>query len=213
MAEFESFADRKTWQKGVRYLSKKDRTMARLLKKKIFEKIELHTHHYDAIVHSIIYQQISGAAGNSILRKFKGLYGGKLPKPSQFLATKEAKVRAAGISPQKYSYIKDLCEKIESGQLELKKFSRMPNDQIILELDDVRGIGRWTAEMFLMFSLGRTDVLPMDDLGIRNSIKRVYKLKALPEREFMSKLEEKWRPYNSIASLGLWFSHDNKEVK
>ena len=117
------------------------------------------------------------------------------------------------MSPQKFSYIKDLSERIVDGWVELRKFNKLPNDRIIEELDEVRGIGRWTAEMFMMFSLGRTDILPMDDYGIRKAIKRKYRLRELPDKKKLAIFERRWSPYNSIASIYLWEDEGIKEPK
>ncbi len=208
---FDSIRDKKVWDSAVRHLSKRDRVLARIIRKAGKVEIPKRWGYYEAIVQSIVYQQISGSAGDSILKKFKAIYNGRLPTPEKFLATREAVVRKAGISPQKYSYLKDLCTRIEDGRLELGKFESMDNDKIIEELDEVRGIGRWTAEMFLMFSLGRTDVVPMDDLGLKKSIMRAYKLKGHPSEKRFAELAKSWSPYGTIASLYLWRSTDTVE--
>ncbi len=209
--KFESISDRKVWVKARRQIGKKDKRLANIADAVGYLKIPLQDDYYEALIRSIISQQISWAAANAILKKFESLYGGKLPTPRQFLRTTENRVRSVGISPQKCSYIKDLAQKIENGHVELAKFEKMADDDIVEELDDVRGIGRWTAEMFLMFSLGRTDVWPVDDLGIRHAVMRVYGLKREPDRVTMVQIGEKWRPYRSIAALYLWHSHDNNK--
>ncbi len=206
-----SIADRHTWAKGIKHLKKNDRILAAMIKEIKIEERKLNDDYYGAIVRSIIYQQISGKAGMAIINKFKALYKGKLPTPKQFLTTSEVKVRSAGISPQKYSYLKDLCERIESDRLELRKFEKMENEMIINELDDVRGIGRWTAEMFLISSLGRTNIIPADDLGIRKGIQKAYNLRKLPEREQIMRISKSWQPYGTIASLYIWRSLDGKK--
>ncbi len=172
----------------------------------------LNRNHFEALVKAIIFQQISGSAGSSIFKKFKAVYDGKTPTPKVFLSTKEKLVRAAGISPQKYSYLKDLSERIEDGRLELKKFYRMDDVAVVTELDEVRGIGRWTAEMFLMFTLGRVNVLPVDDLGLRKALMKAYGLKAMPNEATFRKLAGKWHPYCTIASLCLWRSLDDEKT-
>lgn len=207
-----SIADKSVWSEGVRHLKKNDRVLARVIDRTKVEHRKLNEDYLEAIIDSMIYQQISGKAGDAISTKFKTLYNGKIPSPKKFLATAETRVRKAGISPQKYSYIKDLCERIESGDLELKKFKHMESEKIIEELDEVRGIGRWTAEMFLISSLGRTDVIPADDLGIRKGIQKLYKLRELPNKEQIMKLSESkgWQPYGTIASIYIWRSLDTK---
>lgn len=206
--EFESLLDKRVWKKGVVHLAKRDRVLGRIMKKVGYPSFEVHENHYSSLIISIVSQQISWAAANSILRRFRLLYNGRMPTPKEYLRTKSEKLRGAGISPQKYVYLKDLCERIESGKLELKKFHKMPNEKIIEELDEVKGIGRWTAEMFLIFSLGRTDVFPVDDLGIKKSVKEVYGLRDLPDKKRLEKMSGAWHPYGSIAALYLWHSHD-----
>ncbi len=200
--------DKKVWSAGMRHISKKDKVIAALIKRLGAIKVNWGGDSYESLISAIIYQQISGAAGDSIERRFKALYNNRMPSPKRFLATPEKKVRAAGISPQKYSYLVDLCTRINDGRLEMSKFGRMDDEDIIEELDEVRGIGRWTAEMFLMFSLGRVNVVPRDDLGIKKAIKKAYKLKDYPTGSKFSELAEKWEPYGTIASLYLWRSTD-----
>jgi DNA-3-methyladenine glycosylase II len=207
---YPSIGDRLVWTKGIRHLKKNDKVLAKIIIKVKMEERKLNDDYLEAIVESIIYQQISGKAGDAILKKFKALYKDALPSPKQFLATSEDKVRKAGISPQKYSYLKDLYGRVQSGKLELRKFKIMESEKIIAELDEVRGIGRWTAEMFLISSLGRTDVIPMDDLGIRKGIQKAYRLKKLPEKKQIIKLTKNWQPYGTIASIYMWRSLDSK---
>ena len=207
---FRTIADRRVWNAGVRHLRKSDRVLAKIMERtKHMDDMEWHRDYYGSIVQSIIYQQISGAAGASIVRKFKALYGGRLPTPKRFLATPKKRVRSAGISPQKYSYLVDLCKRIEDGRLELRKFDSMHNEKIIEELDEVRGIGRWTAEMFLMFSLNRPDVVPFDDLGLQKAVQKAYGLRSRPDRATFARIAKPWQPYGTIASLYLWRSMDN----
>lgn len=172
----------------------------------------LQSNHFGALAKAIIFQQISGSAGDSILKKFKALYGGRVPSPRAFLKTSEKRVRAAGISPQKYSYLRDLSERIVDGRLELKKFYDMEDAEVVMQLDEVKGIGRWTADMFLMFTLGRKDVLPVDDLGLRKALMRAYEMRSMPDERRFRKVAEKWHPYCTIASLYLWSSLDNEKT-
>ena len=200
--------DRIVWEKGMGHLSRSDKTLAKIIKKIGPINIDPPDDYFEHIVSSIIYQQISGAAGASITKRFRALYNGRMPSPKKFLSTPEKKVRGAGISPQKYSYLVDLCTRIRDGRLELSKFEKMEDEDIIEELDEVRGIGRWTAEMFLMFSLGRTDIVPRDDLGVKRAIKIAYRLRDYPSGSKFSELSEKWKPYGTIASLYLWKNVD-----
>jgi DNA-3-methyladenine glycosylase II len=206
---FESLTDASTWKRGIAHLKHRDKALAKVIDGLgRYGKFETYSDSYGAIVESIVFQQLAGKAAQSILKRFKKIYGGKLPKPARFLLTEEKEVRGSGISPQKYSYIKDLCIRLEGGLLELEELRLMDNEDVIDALDEVKGIGRWTAEMFLIFSLARTDVLPMDDLGIRKAVQKAYGMRRLPEKEDFEKLARKWHPYESIASLYLWRSHD-----
>jgi DNA-3-methyladenine glycosylase II len=207
-----SLADPKVWQKGVRHLKKNDPILAHIISRVGPVEFELDDDHYEAVVGSIIYQQLAGAAARAILNRFKQLYGGRLPSPREYLATKVEKLRSSGLSPQKISYIKDLAERIENGTLNLKRLENLPDEEALNELDSVRGIGRWTAEMFLLFKLGRTDVLPVDDLGLRKAAKKAYRLRKLPERDRFEQLAENWHPYSSISTLYLWKSMEKSEA-
>ncbi len=214
MPRYESILDMKVWRKAVAHLKRQDKVLAKLIGRYgILEEGmgKWSWNSYEAVIRSFIYQQISGAAGDSILKRFEALFNGKLPNPKQFLKTPMKKIRAAGISPQKYSYIKDFCERLESGQLDLDSLKDLPDEEIIAILDEVKGIGRWTAEMFLMSSLHRVDVFAADDLGLRNAIKRVYGLKSDPNKATLERITNKWRPYRSIGAIYLWRSQDGGE--
>ena len=207
-----SLSDPKVWKKGVRHLKKNDSVLARIIGKARPIKFELDDDHYEAIVGSIIFQQLAGSAARAILNRFKDLYCGRLPSPREYLSTGEVKLRSSGLSPQKISYIKDLAERLESGRLNLKRLEELSDEEAMDELDDVRGIGRWTAEMFLLFKLGRTDVLPVDDLGLRKAVKKAYRLRNLPTRERFEQLAEKWHPFSSISTLYLWRMTEKPEA-
>src|SRR2546422_8565847 len=200
-----SLDDRKVWLSGVRHLKKQDPKLGLLVEKVgrfDFDRSGAEGH-YEFLVASIVYQQIAGNAARAILGRFKGLYNGSYPTPRQYLNTRRSAVRSAGLSPQKISYIKDLSERIVSGRLDLKKISQGEDEKIIEELDEVRGIGRWTAEMFLIFSLRRVDVLPFDDLGVQKAIQKVYRLGKLPSHQRMEEFRAAWGPFFSIATLYL----------
>jgi DNA-3-methyladenine glycosylase II len=207
-----SLADQKVWQKGVRYLKRNDPVLAGIIGRVGPVKFELDGNHYEAVVGSIIFQQLAGSAARSILNRFKQLYGGRFPSPIEYLSTDVEKLRGSGLSPQKISYIKDLAERLENGTLDLKRLENLPDEEALDELDKVRGIGRWTAEMFLIFMLGRTDVLPVDDLGLRKAAQKAYKLRKLPNRDRFQQLAEKWHPYSSISTFYLWKSIEKPEA-
>ena len=160
--------------------------------------------HFDAVMRSIIFQQLSGQAAGTIHRRFQGLYGGRDPNPKQLLRTSDAKLREIGLSRQKTAYLKDLAARVISGECPIDTLHELPDDQIIEALMSVKGIGRWTAQMFLMFRLGRPDVLPDLDLGIQKGIKRAYGLRKHPMPERVLKIGAKWAPYRTVASWYLW---------
>ena len=169
-----------------------------------------HTDPYRALVHSIMSQQLSSKAAATIARRFDDLFGGAFPTPAQVLGMPEDRLRSVGLSGMKVSFVRDLARRIGDGSLRLDALDQMTDEEVIAALTEVRGIGRWTAEMFLMFRLHRPDVLPLGDLGIVNAIKKEYRLRNVPTAERMMRIGESWRPYRSIACWYLWASLDNK---
>jgi len=163
------------------------------------------THHFAVLVESIISQQLATNAAEAIFRRFKSLYP-KFPTTGQILSTRKSKLRKAGLSGMKIDYLKDLARNIEEGRLDMKSLPKMSDDEVIEHLTQVKGIGRWTAEMFLIFSLGRQDVLPVHDLGLRKGVQVAFSLTELPKPKEVEKLGERWRPYRSIATWYLWKS-------
>jgi DNA-3-methyladenine glycosylase II len=206
-----NLAEKRIWANGLKHLKKNDPALAKIINRLGPYEFRLDEDHYEALVGSIIFQQLAGAAARAILDRFKQIYGGKIPRPRQYLETEEKHLTASGLSPQKIRYIRDLSERIENGVLDLKRLSDLPNDEVVKELDDVKGIGRWTAEMFLIFVLGRTDVLPVDDLGLQKAAKKTYRLRKLPTKEKLEQLSKKWHPYCSIATLYLWRSQEKPQ--
>lgn len=207
-----NLAQKQVWTRGIQHLRKNDPRLARIIDRLGPIKFQLDDDHYETLVGSIVFQQLAGAAAQAILNRFKNIYGGKIPRPRQYLDTDEKDLRASGLSPQKIRYIRDLSERIDSGVLDLKRISNLPDNEVVEELDEVKGIGRWTAEMFLIFVLGRTDVLPVDDLGLRKAAKKIYRLRNLPTKEKFEKLSRKWHPYCSIATLYLWRSQEKSQA-
>jgi 3-methyladenine DNA glycosylase/8-oxoguanine DNA glycosylase len=160
--------------------------------------------HFDAIARSIVFQQLSGKAAGTIHGRFQGLYGGRTPLPAELVETSDEKLRGIGLSRQKSAYLKDLAARVVAGDLPVETLHELTDDEIITALTQVKGIGRWTAQMFMMFRLGRPDVLPDLDLGIQKGIQRAYKLRKLPPPERVKKIGAKWAPYRTIASWYLW---------
>lgn len=168
--------------------------------------------HFSALVRAIVFQQLSTKAATTIHnRLIECMPGGTTPEC--LAAITQQQMRTAGISRQKEAYLRDLAEKVVSGQVPLEAVDAMADEEVIEALTKVKGIGRWTAEMFLIFRLQRPDVLPVGDLGIVNAIQRAYRLRKKPTPERMRKLGEAWRPYRSVATWYLWRSLDNEPVK
>jgi DNA-3-methyladenine glycosylase II len=194
------------------YLAKNDPIIAKLINIYPLPNITPHSDYYGALVSSIIGQQLSVKAAETILNRFMALFNDQLPTPQQILQKDRTSLREAGLSNSKVNYITDLASKIENNELELDKISKLSNDQIVAELSLVKGIGVWTSHMFLIFCVGRINVLPYGDLGIRKGIMQLYKLATLPvDNEVIElSIQNKWTPYMSIASWYIWRSLDNK---
>ena len=167
-----------------------------------------HTDPFVALLHAIISQQLSTRAAATIAGRVEALMGGK-PTPSRAATVSDAQLRAAGLSGQKVKYLRDLCARIEAGTLPLDQLDHMTDDRVIDALTQVKGVGRWTAEMFLMFRLHRPDVLPVGDLGIVKAVQRAYRLRTVPSPARLLRLGESWRPYRSVACWYLWASLEN----
>jgi DNA-3-methyladenine glycosylase II len=169
--------------------------------------------HYGALLRAIIGQQLSVSAARSIYGRVLERFGGRTPTPQEILADEPEELRAAGgLSRAKVSYLRSLAEHVLSGELELERLDELPDEQVLAELVAVKGVGTWTAQMFLMFQLERPDVLPVGDLGIRRAIERAYGLDELPDPATMEKIAEPWRPDRTLASRYLWRSLQNEPV-
>jgi DNA-3-methyladenine glycosylase II len=177
--------------------------------------------HFRSLVVAIMNQQISGKAADTILKRFLELFfppsgaglskrtaSKKFPKPGDVLAISDEKLRTAGLSGMKVAYIKDIARHVAEGELNFRAMKNWTDEEIIQHLVRVKGIGRWTAEMFLMFSLGRQDVFSYGDLGLRNAMQNLYKLKSNPTPEQAEKIAAAWSPYRTLASRYLWASVD-----
>ena len=166
--------------------------------------------HYGALVRAIVGQQLSTKAARTIFGRLTERYDGRTPTPAEILADDPEEMRAAaGLSRAKAGYLRSLAEHVVSGELELERLDAMPDDEVIAELVAVKGLGRWTADMFLQFHLGRPDVLPVGDLGIRRAVERAYGLDGLPDPDMLTRIAEPWRPYRTLACRYLWRSLDN----
>ncbi len=166
-------------------------------------KIRVMRNRYEAIIDAIITQQISDAAGKAIGKRFRDIFP-KYPLPIEVLNTDNSTLLSSGISRMKVQYIKNISSAIISNQINLKKISKKEDEAIINDLTQIKGIGRWTAEMFLIFGLGRLDILPLGDLGLRNGIQTLYSFSEKPSDEIIIKIAQKWRPYRTVATWYIW---------
>jgi 3-methyladenine DNA glycosylase/8-oxoguanine DNA glycosylase len=159
---------------------------------------------FQALLRSIVYQQISGKAAASILARVEALFPKGRPTPALLLKLPDAKLRAAGLSGQKVVYVRDLAAKCLDGTIDEKRFPKMSSEEIIAHLVQVKGIGVWTAQMLLIFTLYRPDILPWGDLAIQKGFRTLYKLRSLPDKKRMEQLAKPWRQHASAASWYLW---------
>jgi len=191
----------------LHFLSEKDSTLAGLIKSIGKYSIELHHDPFESLLKAIIYQQLSGRSANAIYMRFLNYYNGKIPQPNQIITTADELFRTKiGLSYRKIEYIKDLSCRISTKRLDLSLLPTMSDKEIIAELIKVKGIGRWTAEMFLIFDLGRPDVMPLGDLGVRKAMQKLYNLSQLPDSYYVLKISSSWTPFRSIATWYLWKS-------
>jgi len=199
-----------------KHLSRRDPFLRGVIKRSRPCSIRPHRGYYEILVKSIISQQLSGKAAQTITERFCAVHApARFPSPEQILATPNEILRATGLSNGKVSYVKDVAARVQDKSLRLDRLSRMSDDDVVRMLTQVKGIGEWTAHMFLMFSLFRLDVLPVGDLGIRNSIQRHYGFAKRPTPDEMHALAEKngWRPYRSVASWYLWRALEDESLK
>ena len=167
--------------------------------------------HLTALVGAIVSQQLSTKAAATIFGRFVALFPGNvIPGHEAIADIDDSTLRGVGFSGQKVSYLRDLCARLNDGRLVLDDLDTMDDEEVIARLVSVKGFGRWTAEMFLMFRLHRPDVLPVGDLGIVNAVQRLYRLRKRPDAKRLTKLGEPWRPYRSVACWYLWASLDSK---
>ena len=168
------------------------------------------TDHFSALVRAITNQQLSTKAAATIYARLAALMPSGTPTPEGLAGVTDAQLRGVGYSRQKIGYLRDLATHVLDGRLDLRTIHGLPDDEVITKLTEVKGIGRWSAEMFLMFRLHRPDVLPVGDLGIVNAIKVQYRLRKTPTPERIRRIGEAWKPYRSVACWYLWRSLDNE---
>jgi DNA-3-methyladenine glycosylase II len=201
-------------KKAAAYLTEHDPVLAPIIQRAGPATFKPHHDYYNALVSSIIGQQLSVKAAASIKRRFEELFDGALPSPEAILEKSEDELRGVGLSRPKIKYIKDLAQHILDGKIKFDKLNMLSNEEIVTELTDVKGIGEWTVHMFLMFCVGRLDVLATGDLGIRNGVRALYGLAELPDPATIKKIAEanQWHPYESVAGWYIWRSLNNEPV-
>src|SRR3989338_6683337 len=193
-------------KKALRHLSKNDKAMAGIIRQLKLKPLAPAKNHFQSLVVSIINQQLSGKAADTITRRFVGLFGKGFPRPEAILKLSYAKLRTAGLSFSKISYIKNITQALKNREIDFKKLKIATDEEIIQALTKLKGIGRWTAEMFLIFSLARPDVFSKGDLGLRNAVKKLYKIDAIKNKKKIDALKNLWKPHRSLASRHLWAS-------
>jgi DNA-3-methyladenine glycosylase II len=194
-------------QTGLKHL-RKDRIMRKVIDAVGPFTVRPTRNRFSVLVRAIISQQISGAAARNIRVRLDDLLEPEGLSPENLASLAQSDLRSVGLSRQKAAYLLDLAHKTLDGIVRLNRIGRLPDEEVIEMLTQVKGIGRWTAEMFLIFSLGRLDVLPVDDLGVRTAIKNLYGLKELPNKTTCVEIAAPWRPYASIGSWYCWRSLD-----
>ena len=198
------------WTAACDHLMKKDRVMRRLVQKFIGASIETRGEPFVTLARSVVGQQISVKAAQSVWDRFSALMKTVNPRAVSKLTVED--MRAAGLSGRKVEYIKDLADYFQTGKVSVKQWDAMEDEAIIAELIAIRGIGRWTAEMFLMFYLRRPDVLPLDDVGLLNGISKLYFSDEPVSRSEVRDLARAWEPYRSVATWYIWRSLDPDPV-
>jgi DNA-3-methyladenine glycosylase II len=199
-------------KRAAEHLSENDPALAPVIARYGLCVVRPHRNYYQELVDSIISQQLSVKAAAAIEQRFRDMFGGKFPNPEQILTKDLDELRAIGFSYAKGRYVQDLALHIIDGKVRFDHLDNLSNDAVITELTAVKGIGEWTAHMFLMFCMGRSDVLPVGDLGIRNGIRQLYGLDHAPNPDEIRAIAvtNSWHPYESIASWYVWQSLDNK---
>ena len=193
-------------RRALRHLKRTDPVLAKLIAEvgRCGYQLRADGAHFDHIVRAIVYQQLAGKAAATIHGRVQALYGGRPPTPAELAGTRPARLRRAGLSRQKLSYLRDLARGVASGRLGLDGLDGLPDEAVIEALTAIRGVGVWTAQMFLMFRLGRLDVLPVLDLGIQKGMQRAYGLRRMPRPAEMERIAAGWSPYRSVACWYLW---------
>ncbi len=190
-------------------ISQKDPVMKSLVERIGYFTLNSGGDHFESLVQAIIYQQISGKAADSIYKRFVNALGGPVT-PENFETAHDDVLRSAGISPQKLRYLRDLASKVIGGELDLDGIESLRNSQVVERLTIVKGIGIWSAQMFLIFTLGRLNVLPLNDIGFRNALKKHYEIRGQLTDKKIMRIAAKWSPYISAGVWILWECENTK---
>ena len=201
-----------TLRSGVEHLKQVDPALRVVIESAPLPTFTPHTKYYQELVESIISQQLSVKAASTILKRFKELFSSDFPSPEEILDQDIETFRGVGLSRQKATYIQDLARKVLDGTVKFNHLDSLSNQEVIDELVQIKGVGVWTVHMFLMFCMGRLDVLPVGDLGIKNGIQKLYNLPERPDEARMLEIAQQnnWHPYETIASWYVWHLLDNK---
>jgi DNA-3-methyladenine glycosylase II len=194
-------------RKAILHLKQSDPVLAAIIERVGTYRIEYREPEFPTLVRSIVYQQLNGKAAFTILSRLLSAMPDGLT-PDAILSLTPEKMRALGLSGQKTAYIRDLAERTRSGDLDFARFVRMNDEDVVEHLTQVKGVGVWTAHMFLIFALRRPNILPTGDLGVRAAIKKAYRLRELPKPAKVEKIAKRWHPYCSVAAWYLWRSLD-----
>ncbi len=203
--------------KAIRHLSAADPVLARLIREIGACRLKPETRRppFQSLVQAVAHQQLNGTAANTILTRFKKLFPGRrFPKPEDLASVTDEQIRACGFSFAKIRSIRDIAEKTLSGVVPSpREIAKLSDDEIVARLTEVRGVGRWTVEMLLIFQLGRHDVLPADDFGVRMGFRHSYKKREMPKPKTLLAHGERWRPYRTTAAWYLWRAADRAKQK
>jgi DNA-3-methyladenine glycosylase II len=202
------------WSADDRELMRADKVLRRLMEERgpidpATDRRGSRPDPYEALARAIVGQQLSTKAAASIWAKLLDQFGGGTPEAGALLRKRPQTLRKAGLSNSKVAFLRDLAERVLDGRLDLGRLKDLPDEDVIAELIEVKGIGQWTAEMFLIFHLGRPDVVSVGDLGIRRAVQIAYGMKELPGPQELERIAEEWRPHRTLACLYLWRSLDN----
>ncbi|MFB3827500.1 MAG: DNA-3-methyladenine glycosylase [Bryobacteraceae bacterium] len=195
-------------QAAIHHLRTADPVLAGIIERVGEYRMEFREPSFETLARAIVFQQLAGRAASTIFGRLLKAAGGAPLTPEKVLRLRPARMRAAGLSPQKTAYVRDLARRARDGEIDFVHLPRLSDEEVIRQLTRVKGIGVWTAHMFLIFALHRSDVLPTGDLGVRAAMRKAYGMKELPKAAEMEEIARSWRPYCSVASWYLWRSLD-----